>query len=1029
MQTIIHITDLHHTVSGKKYDDSKAFIPLAVEKLAEMKASGELGINPILVFTGDLVQMGGKNDGECEFDSFKAFVLDPIQKVLELRSEHIILSPGNHEIDTNVIQPEDFLTLRNKPSLEQVEDDLKLKLANYFNFIERNGYISVTQHSPRYRQIKIGNTDIIIFNGLAGVYSVKGAHHDHGSAFLLPSEASRMLTEVPKNALVCTHHPLEWYDETSRAGFEAALAKNHCRIICGHEHFPSFTTIEKDEGEYVKIIGGASEKGGFSASFSVIHLSESANAVAVRTLDWTIGKSCFEATKVKNTNCVPSRSKSYFERTRAFIDSEENELIQSNLHDGQVELFRTHVELGPTNFVPPPVSYYPDNQATSVSVNPMKLFDVETKLSVLCGDELSGKSTLLTHLSLAANASKGAFMILIDAKEIEKTDIITAAKAKLKTAGAKSTQIEVILSSAETVIVLDNARLSKADQSDKIQTFISSDQVPKLVLGLAGGARYSPAMSPNILPDCTYFWIDDITVPNAKKFVKTIYPDIGDNKIGDLVGKSFKAAANIGVDRSTYFLKPIIEQIHDKPTLEPLNRYLLQEKVISSALNSAYSQIDTGDYFDSALFDMFMGELAYHLWDTKAATLTELKFHEIVDKFQSRVGAPKEFFNFSTMKSFLLSASILRYFDDDLGFLVPGIEDFFLAKHIEDNPTFGAFVLSEEGLLQLPGIAQLYVAGRPKDLATIETIFGFIDKLGAELIELKDQIEGPAREAISNAQRKTLPKNAEQMVEELKVLRQGKGGKDIILSEAPSAIGTGYRTKYQAHEAAAIYIQLGASIISVTRTMDKELRKQYFNRLKPLLEVSMTATPLLANHISDGGSITVRGVKVKAEYMGILKKEEERFYIILREMLSANARTFGFWCGSKTFFEAMGELLEQEEDPLIRLPMICQQVEADVSAAIGHSANLAETLVHPVLVEAAANHFVETMKLQSIEDKKIEASLVENVAMQKAVITPKGIKNKKGELKPKKLNAIADDLQNEIKRKIGISTTLGKRFQ
>jgi len=53
MQTIIHITDLHHTVSGKKYDDSKAFIPLAVEKLAEMKASGELGINPILVFTGD----------------------------------------------------------------------------------------------------------------------------------------------------------------------------------------------------------------------------------------------------------------------------------------------------------------------------------------------------------------------------------------------------------------------------------------------------------------------------------------------------------------------------------------------------------------------------------------------------------------------------------------------------------------------------------------------------------------------------------------------------------------------------------------------------------------------------------------------------------------------------------------------------------------------------------------------------------------------------------------------------------------
>ena len=1029
MQTIIHITDLHHTVSGRKHDDSLAFVPLAVQKLAEMKSSGELGVNPILVFTGDLVQMGGDNAGECEFDSFKSLVLDPIQKSLGLRSEHIVLCPGNHEIVKNAIKPENFLKLRLNPSLAEVEKDLKLKLPNFFNFIERNGYYSVTRHSPRNRHIKVGNTDIVVFNGLAGIYSVKGDHHDHGSAFLLPSEASSMLTEIPKNAVVCTHHPLEWYDETSRAGFEAALAKNQCRFICGHEHLPSFSAVEKDQGEYVKLIGGASGKGGFNASFSIVHLSENSNAIAIRSVDWVIGKSSFESTNVKDSICVPERSKSHFERTRAFIDSSENDLIRLNLREEQIDLFRTHVELGHNNFVSPPISWFPEGQASSISVSPDKIFDTDTKVTILCGDELSGKSTLLTHLSLTTNSEGGAFTIFIDVKEFESTNIFTAAKAALKKAGAKKNQIDFILASTETIVVLDNVVLNNATQVEKIQSFSSSCSAPKLVLGLAGGARYSPAMSPEMFSNCTYFWIDDITVPNAKDLVKSIYPQMGDKNVGVLVGKTFKAASNIGVDRSTYFLKPIIEQIHDRPTLEPLNRYLLQEKIISSALNRAYSQIDTGDFFDSALFNMFMGELAYFLWEKKAATLTELEFHEIVDTFQSRVGAPKEFFNFSTMRTFLLSASILRYFEDQLGFLVPGVEDFFLAKHIEDNPDFGNYVLSEKGLLELPVIAQLYVAAHPKDISTIEKIFGFIDILGKELVDLKEKIEAPARQAISSAKRKTLPENADEMLDELRFLRQGATGKEIVLSEAPSTIGTGYRTKYQPHEAAAIYIQLGASIISVTRTMDKDLRKTYFDRLKPLLEVSMTATLLLANHISDGGTIVVRGVKVKAEYLGILSDKEERFYIILREMLSANARTFGFWCGSRTFYEAMNELLEDETDPLIYLPMICQQVEADVSSAIAHSDKLAEKLKHPVLVEAAANHFVETMKLQSIEDKRVENKLIENVAMQKAVITPRGIKSKDGELKTKKLNAIANDLQQEIRQKIGISTTLGKRFK
>lgn len=1031
MQSIVHITDLHHSLEKIKKDASAGFVSLACQSIVELRNAGELGRDPILVFTGDIVQSGGGAGDECEFDSFVKKVLSPLQNALGISDDRVILVPGNHEIDTTVINSDEFIVPNPKISVEDIESDLTEKLHRFFDFIERNNYHSVTRSEPRIKTVTLEETHFTIFNGLAGIYSVKeGGHADRGSTFITGSEAVTLLGSIPKNAVVCTHHPLEWFEETSRRAFETALAKNQCRFLSGHEHQTDCVAVEKEDTTFIKIYGGASGTDGRKTSFRVIHLSPTSSAIAHRMFNWSMGDKGFIGTAVSQTMCVPKKSENFFKRTRAFFGKERRQSIRANLDKYQQDVFENHVPSGITQFVSPPISFFRPESASSVSVKPEAILENDYPVSLISGSGLSGKSTLLTWLSTSINSKKNSdkFCVYIDAKEFLHTPIQEIVEQKLKDADASDDEAELLVSSYSIFVILDNVPLDDSDVQNSVSEYLSQNTRGTIAIGLSGGAIYHPAFAPDIFPDNTaYYVIDDVTVPTAKRFVKTILPSLPESSVGPLVGRSFKASANIGAPRSLYFLKPILVNLSRNCSLEPLNRYLLQKSIIDESLRRAFEMTPTKEIFDSEMFYVFMGQLAHHLWDSNNATFTELELHQILQRFRDDVGAIDSYFNFETVKAGLLSSKLVRKYGENYGFLVPGIEDYFLAKHIEDNDKFRDFVMSEEGLLKLPSIAQLYVAENPKDSIRINQIFSFIDDLAAQLEPLVLKIEDATRSAISEARRNAPPANAETLLNELSWLRNGDDDSDIIISRAPTTVGTGFRQKYEPQEAAAIYLQLGASIIGVTRTMKLEDRKQLFARLRPLLRVSMLATPLLAKHIANGGSVTVRGVKISADYVGLLKDETERFYIILREMLAGNATSFGTWAGSLSFYGPMLQLLKEEEDPIIRYAMLSQQIEADISASREHAPSLENIVEYPVLIDATVNHFIESLRLQSIEDQKLENKMIADIAAQKATITPaeQTARGKKINRKPKQ---ITDELISEIRQKIAISINLGKRF-
>ncbi len=345
MQTIIHITDLHHSVPGTALGEaSKAFVSLAATQLRDMKQRGELGWNPILLFTGDIVQMGGGAD-DTEYKGFHDRVLKPLVQALDIKIQDVVIVPGNHEIDTRASHAEQFLTPEQNPKPTDIHEDLRRKLSGFFHFVQKTGIKSVTRDDPRRVDIEINNTHFNILNGLVGIYSVKtDFHEDMGSGFFIPSELANMLTDIPPKSVVCMHHPLNWYTPKTRLALKAAFANAKCRLITGHEHSYGISEIDEGSRKFIHIQGPAAGTAQMNVGMNIIHLSPSDFAVGVRRVQYEVGQSHLKTTEIPDTQIFPTTATKYLTtNTRILFDVARTADVSRKLAAEILDIFNQHM--------------------------------------------------------------------------------------------------------------------------------------------------------------------------------------------------------------------------------------------------------------------------------------------------------------------------------------------------------------------------------------------------------------------------------------------------------------------------------------------------------------------------------------------------------------------------------------------------------------------------------------------------------------------------------------------------------------
>lgn len=1027
MLNIFHVSDLHFTAQPRGTVRDAAVAAIAgILKLAEdLKSQGVLGQDLCLCITGDLVQSGspGANGVESDFAAVQRDFLQPLLNVLEIDPSKVFIVPGNHEMDREAVSEADRLAAYGKKICEgDLQDDLRAKLGEYFNFIAAHGYNSVTQQSPRLTVFKHGEHTIACFNGLAGAYSRAGSG-DKGELFILPSEIGGSFAAIPDFSLVLLHHPLSWFSDKSGIDLKELLASRRCRLMTGHIHDQGLDWLQTQNGNLAVIQAGASAESGEANQVAVAWLPPSDSA-AVRHYTFNPRAGQFDLTPSSETKVAPKGASNFFQRSEAFFDP-------AILRDAQK---KAREECGlelqalcgrlPSKFVSPDLILYSEDQFSAKRVK-LESFLSNQNRRVLSGDELSGKTSFSYFCAYMSNDGEAhnKVSLVIDYRALATDrEIESLVVEKLQNFGLTKSQASYILDVGLVDLWFDNFDPDQAASLAKFDGFFRGRPNLTWSAAMRGGQRYMPSQAPSSFPKegISYYELSEVTLPTVLKMIEEHKDGAGVERPRAVVERVFRSINNLRAPRTVFYVDSLVDMFLSDGSVEPLNRYLLIENLLSEKIRQSHKARLPNQAVDMDMLETFIGQISHYLLQNEKPYISKAEYYTLAEDFIERKGLQPKRFDPESILNILTDSFVLRNYFGNFGFMMMSVEDYFLAKHMSRDEDFRKSVMSEEGLLTLPSVAEYYIAQNPSDRTRIEQIFEIIDGFENEVWPIVSQISDATLRAIQTAAPGSSSDLQDEIIDDLSEIETSEDDSVLVVSQNPQQVGKTRRLKFSAEERGAVFLQLGSSILGVTRTLDQSERIEIFKRLRKVLMISLTGVPLIAQHLADGGEVKFRGTTVKADYVGKLAVQEERFYIILRGMIYNVMKHFATWAGSPSFFNASVKLRQEETDELICSALFAQNIEADLAEAIHFIPEIEKTISSVVLKEIVIRLFLDAMTLVPLERKEEQKAIDSLVDATLGMGKPKGIKNNE------MLNVYKTRLRQDYMDKIGLNTYMGK---
>lgn len=140
MEIILHLSDLHFGSEGDNLS-SQAKRKICLDSLIAELAKLEPDWKPtVICITGDLVWRGAESD----YAKAKHW-LDKLLSTCELTYEHIVICPGNHEVDRKSAEkiPRPSSAEEADKALEPPIDFIQIPFLNFTKFCQENGIPSL----------------------------------------------------------------------------------------------------------------------------------------------------------------------------------------------------------------------------------------------------------------------------------------------------------------------------------------------------------------------------------------------------------------------------------------------------------------------------------------------------------------------------------------------------------------------------------------------------------------------------------------------------------------------------------------------------------------------------------------------------------------------------------------------------------------------------------------------------------------------------------------------------------------------
>ena len=718
MLNVFHISDLHFTAKpfGQLRDAAEASVRSILELATSLRGNGTLGTNTCLLITGDLVQSGeAAQDGAVsDFEAVQGALLNPLLQILGIGAERVFIVPGNHELDRAAIAEADRLAHGHSSSQKVCEADVKrdlcIKLSSYLQFVEKNGYRSVAADQPRITTFDCGDQQIVCLNGLAGAYSRAGTG-DKGELFILGSELANGLTAIKRHAVVLTHHPLSWFVDSCATDLKEFLSARQCRLFTGHIHDRGIEWTETSKGAFTTVQAGASAEVGTPNQVAVAWLPAS-NSVAVRHYSLDARAGGFTLTPPAETKVAPAKSLDFFERTEAFFDPGTVSKAADAARARNEEDLRAASGSDVKNFVPPDISVFPEDQFSGKRTS-ISAFEADKNNRVISGDELSGKSSLIQYLGARASSENPdgnrKISVVLDYRIFEANhDIVEEIHRRLYMLGLSKNQSEYILNIGKIELFFDNFDPNASSALAKFQKFFRENTALRWTVATRGDQHYMPSRAPAAFSKdgITYYQLSEITLPTVLRMIDNHESGQTVERPRAVVEQVFRSINNLRAPRTIFYVNSMVDVFLSDAAVEPLNRYLLIENLLSDRIRSAHKEVLPHQPVDMEMLETFIGQVAHRLMERSDPYLSKTDFYLLVGDFVNKKGIQTKRFNPDTVLSILTKSFVLRDYEFGYGFMMLSVEDYFLAKHMGKDANFRSYIMSTEGLLTYPSVAE-----------------------------------------------------------------------------------------------------------------------------------------------------------------------------------------------------------------------------------------------------------------------------------------------------------------------------------
>jgi predicted MPP superfamily phosphohydrolase len=744
----IHISDMHFSPSNAA--DIELVRDSLIKDIQAFRATTPVDF---IFFTGDLVDRGDDPDS---FLGAIEEIINPLMAAAGVDRQNFILCPGNHDVSQKAFKGLHYLDAGLTASLQT------LTATNKFIDSQNDEWFS---HSLRpmgqyedfeelhYGTKPIGPSRLVkIFDRLIGDRKISicafnsawrsqaGTGNDK-ERLIIGERTIDAAIQASENAdlrIALMHHPLDWLTSFDRNAVEPRLYQSFDFMLFGHLHAQRPELGLNTLGRIVKLQAGAIFSGRDAAcTYSITDIDFETGKILIHLRTW----SDYARTFVADLQLAPPAGvmplslpkpqrdagelqlKAILRLLRAHIRAQANEQVtllrpKSEGTDDIRDVF-TCPPLLTTKYLE--ASEGLADKATTV-VEVLDLLN-QSNHQIIIGKHESGK-TSLGHL-LAVNISEGIgdrlrLPAIIDFSELKRypNSLVASVRDYLMPLDpnfpghADIEPMFIGLKAHPFLLIIDNVNLEDKDKFECIEYLMAARPNDRWILladddsgSAIVGAKSQGAVAASALHG-KYERIHLQDLPrHAIREISRRRNELGDVELARVFPRVMRQLDRAGLPRNGYMVSVLAWHAAQDKGTEELNEASLIKEVIEHLLDRGQTPVARRELSDSKVKEILLSELAWLLCKYPEGVTLNEGISVIAEYFAQK----KWDYAADLALRSLINSRILEVRAKFLEFRLDCFADYFVAKHLADNPIKLAEVINQNAYIK-------YL--RPLDLMT-----------------------------------------------------------------------------------------------------------------------------------------------------------------------------------------------------------------------------------------------------------------------------------------------------------------------